>query len=158
MLKHLLLIGLLFSGTCAAKDITYTAYENGAAEYSVAIPDGILYGQGESGNHMGQVFKSEDMDAVLFTYGEGNIDDKGIDALFFDALHPDDKAERVFVYQAKGDDWFVVTGFYKQEVFYQKTLVKKDSLLKTIYFTYPKAKKALYDKITSHIAKSFKHL
>lgn len=82
MLKHLLLIGLLFSGTCAAKDITYSTYENGAAEYSVAIPDGILYGQGESGNHMGQVFKSEDMDAVLFTYGEGNIDDKGIDALF----------------------------------------------------------------------------
>ncbi len=159
LVKRLVLIGfLLVSGMVAAKGITYTLYENGSAEFVVAIPD-ILYGQGESQNGLSQVFKSADMDAVLVVDGIGNPDEKIIDDLYYDALNPDDKKERVFIYHTMGNDWFVVTGFHKDKVFYQKTILSEsDGHIKTIYFTYPKAKKAFYDKITTKIAQSFKNM
>lgn len=158
--RHLLWI-LLFaiSNHVAAKDISYTTYQNGAAEYAIDIPDDILYGQGESGNHMGQIFKSADMDAKLFTYGIGNPDEKMIDDLYFDELNPEDKDERVFTYKKMSNNWFVVTGFHQEKVFYTKTILSESTgLIKKFYFEYPKTKKSTYDDITIKLSKSFKEL
>ena len=159
-IKYLLLLFFLaFSNHVTAKDVTYTTYKNGAAEYAIDIPDDILYGQGELGNHMGQVFKSADMDAKLFTYGEGNPDNQAIDDLYFNELNPEDKDEKIFTYKALGDDWFVVTGFHGDDVFYIKTILSESTgMIKKFYFSYPKSKKTIYDKITIKMSKSFKEL
>lgn len=160
MLKPLLFTLLLtFSNLTLATDFTYTTYENGAAEYAINVPQSVLYPQGESGNHMGQTFKSADNKAKLFTYGEGNPDNKTIDDLYFDAINPEDKNDKVFTYKTQKDNWFVVTGFHKDKVFYKKSILSASSgLILSFYFEYPKAKKTLYDAMTINMSKSFKEL
>jgi hypothetical protein len=139
------------------KKIKYTSYKNSAAEFSIDVPQEILYPQGESGNHMGQVFKSTDMDAKLITYGEGNPNDMAIDDLYFDALNPDDKDYKVFTYKLLSDNWFVVTGYHNNNVFYKKTILSTNTgLILSFYFEYPKSKKSTYDDITIRMSKSFK--
>lgn len=118
-MKHILFAGLLLSLAFSASGfergkidseystknakIKFITYQNGAAEYVIDIPMEILYPQGESGNHMGQVFKSAEMDAQLFTYGKGNPDNQTIDDLFFDSLNPENKNELVFTYKIIAD-------------------------------------------------------
>ena len=152
----LLLIIFTTHISSAKENIKYEMYLNGAAEYQLLYPKGILYPQGESGNHMGQVFKSANMDAILYTFGRGNPNDLLIDYLYYEALNPDDKNERVFTYKRMGDNWFVVSGFHKNKIFYMKSFISNNGLIKTIRFRYDKSKAKLYNKITTKIAKSFK--
>ncbi|WP_020559827.1 hypothetical protein [Thiofilum flexile] len=108
---------------------------------------------------MGQIFKSIDMSAILYTSGVGNVDDKGIDELYFDALNPDDKDEKVFTYKILGDNWFVVSGYHNNDIFYKKTILSdKSGLVLSFYFKFPKSKKSFYSDITVRMSKSFKAL
>lgn len=142
MKKYLmLLLTLMISVSSIAAEIKYKVYQNDAAEFTLDVPQEILYPQGESGNHMGQIFKSADMDAKLLTYGEGNPDDKTIEDLYFDALNPDDKNEKVFTYKIQKNNWFVVTGFHNDDVFYKKTILSKTTgLIISFHFKYLKSK------------------
>lgn len=154
------LVLILFSTySWAGEKLKYTTYANSAAEFSIDVPQTLLYPQGESGNHMGQLFKSADNNAKLYTYGKGNIDEQDIEGLFQEALNPDNKDEKVITYKNMGSNWFVITGFHKDKVFYTKSILSKATgLILTFYFEYPKTQKSLYDKVTVKMSKSFKEL
>lgn len=157
--KYLLIAILTFSVPAFAGAIKYTTYANGAAEYSLVVPLEVLYAQGESDDHRGQIFKSADNQAKLLTYGAANFNDQSIDELYQDALKPENRDELVFTYKNLGTNWFVVSGFHKDKVFYKKVILSASSnLALTFDFEYPKAQKALYDEMTAKMSKSFKEL
>jgi predicted metal-dependent RNase len=51
-------------------------------------------------------------------------------------------------------DWFVVSGYAGEKVFYQKTMLK-DGVFKTFIIEYDRAQKSFYDPVTARIARSF---
>lgn len=147
---------IMFLNVCDAKNNKYEEYLNIAASYELLYPKNILYPQGESGNYMGQVFKSIDSDAILYTFGKGNPDDLTIEDIYDNELNPNDKDERVFTYKVLRDNWFVISGVHNKKIFYVKTFISDTGLIKTIRFRYDRSKSKVYDKVISIISKSFK--
>ncbi|MES2764995.1 MAG: SHOCT domain-containing protein [Bacteroidota bacterium] len=58
-------------------------------------------------------------------------------------------------YKVLKNNFFVVTGFKGDNVYYRKT-IEKDGKFKTFYTEYPKSKKAQIDPITVRMSRSFK--
>jgi hypothetical protein len=58
-------------------------------------------------------------------------------------------------YKLLKDDFFVVSGYKGDNVYYQKTVLK-DGKLKTFYTEYPKSKKEKMDPVTVRMSRSFK--
>jgi hypothetical protein len=57
-------------------------------------------------------------------------------------------------YEARGSNWFVISGVKGDAVYYVKTFVKP-STISSVWIEYPAARKADYDKVVAHVVKSF---
>jgi hypothetical protein len=62
---------------------------------------------------------------------------------------------KTVTYKLLKDDFFVVSGYKGDNVYYQKTVVK-DGKFKTFYTEYPKSKKDKIDPVTVRMSRSFK--
>ena len=144
------------TNTAFAEPLSYTTYTNTAAEFSLAIPQEVLYPQGEADNPLKQEFKSADNLAVLSVFAHGGHNET-IDEIYQKALHPSDQAERVVTYKKLGNNWFVITGFKNEEVYYTKMILSpNDGMVKGFYFHYPKLDKQVYDPITIKLSKTLR--
>lgn len=63
----------------------------------------------------------------------------------------------VVTYQARGNDWFVISGTSGGNIFYQReTLSHKAQMTEGFFMTYPSSLKQTYDPIVAWMTKSFR--
>jgi len=118
-----------------SNNISFDKYCNARFGYCIDYPIGIIYPQPESYNGDGRVFKNKQGEDILTVWGRNNSDpDFGhilIEQQFNNDLHggevEGDSKDLVITYKKLGKSFFVISGFSKGKIFYQKTIVKGDA-------------------------------
>ena len=152
---------LFIANSVIADNTKYSIYRNERFSYSISYPEGILVPQGEADNGDGQKFISKDGQVVMLVYGYNNPDDYTIDSVFKEESqsHTRQNPKREVTYKIKKNNWFVVSGTDRENIFYKKAIYDvKDNQFINFEISYPKSKRAQYDSITAAIAKSMKVL
>lgn len=145
---------------CAsASGFEWKTYTNARFGYSLEYPT-ILVPQSEATNCDGRHFISSDSKKNLLAFGNYNALLLTIEQLYKKTLDEySDEGKRVG-YKAQEKNWFVISGFDGDKVFYRKTVrhkINDDSEIDaTVIFSYPSAEKALFDKVTEQIAGSLR--
>ena len=63
----------------------------------------------------------------------------------------------VVTYKTHGDNWFVISGTKRSEIFYERHLLSHGGqMTEDFVMTYPAAAKLSYDPIVARMAKSFR--
>lgn len=139
------------------QDVTYQRYYNSKFNYSVAYPVGILVPQGEAQNGDGQKFLSKDKSIVMTVYGSHNVLNKRLEEEYRNQSRSATRENptRVVSYKTRGNDWFVVSGYDKGKVFYNKTMLRNGDF-KVLEIQYDKSLQRKLDPIVAEIAKSFR--
>lgn len=170
-IKHVSILTLVFTflsfvtyNKSLQQEIKYKNYLNQKYGFSVDYPYEILTPQGESGSGDGQIFKSKKIpDNSLSVYRD-----------YLDNLDPDVKftleigfnkevkacnqkdSKRKITYKKLDKNFYVISG-HKQngDIFYQKTIFVDENLC-TCILEYKEADKAIFNKISERVFKSFK--
>ena len=143
--------------------INFDTYCNARFAYCIEYPKGIIYPQPESQNGDGRVFKNKQGEEVLTVFGRLNADPDGgtisLEQQYDDDLHgaleENVNKDRVITYQKLGKTFFVISGYKKGKIFYQKTLLKEDAFAYAI-LEYSENEKEVFDKVSERLFKSFK--
>jgi hypothetical protein len=138
--------------TATSEDIVYHTYGNGRFGYTIKYPANILIPQGESINGDGQKFISSDGSDSLLVWGSHNALDESLQSRYNDTLK---EFGGSITYQVLKNNWFVISGYKGDKIFYQKTVFYND-IFKTFIITYKRTKRQLFDPIVPEIAGSFK--
>jgi hypothetical protein len=88
---------------------------------------------------------------LLVISGINNVLEETVDS----ELKSDLKSFKKVMYQSKGKNWFVLSGFQGLNVVYLKTFVGKGAI-NHLTITYPAARKAAYPETVTRISRSFK--
>lgn len=132
-------------------DLQYNTYANTRFDYTIKYPLNILIPQGESANGDGQKFISPIGQAVLTIWGEHNALGESLKSRYNESLN---KISGSITYKAQKDNWFVISGYQGDKIFYQKTIFNND-IIKTFTITYSKGHRQLFDPIVKEISSSF---
>jgi len=143
--------------------IQFDTYCNARFGYCIEYPEGIIYPQPESQNGDGRVFKNKQSEEVLTVFGRMNADPDGgtisLEQQYDDDLHgaleENGNKDRVITYQKLGKTFFVISGYKKGKIFYQKTILKEDAFAYAI-LEYSENEKEIFDKVSTRLFKSFK--
>jgi hypothetical protein len=140
-----------------SNDLKYENYHNSTYGFEIDYPSEILFPQGESDSHDGQIFSSKNNENELRVYRSfidvGEDSEIDLKVQFNKAIKV--KPESI-TYKKLGKDFFVISGFTdKGQIYYQKTYLFERDLF-TCLLTYNKIEKILYNKISEHIFESFK--
>ncbi len=144
------------AGKIAVPD-EYASYGNGRFSFSIDYPAKLLTPQGEAGNGDGQTFLSSDGNTKLAVWGMNNAIDPfdTIKTHFAKAIKDDKKAKRQITLKVQKENWYVLSGFEGEAIFYRKVYLVDDQFL-TMDFTYPKAQREQWDAVATRLEKSFK--
>ena len=124
----------------------YSVYENSRFNFSVEVPE-ALEPRGESDNGDGQRFSSKSGDATARVYGSHAGPCTAL-AMMADAQ------ESTITYTFARGGASVVSGYWRDRIFYKKAIRKKDRCL-MLDIEYPVRSRKLYDPVTVRMAKSF---
>jgi hypothetical protein len=134
---------------------TYTEYVNERYSYSVCYPESIFAAQGENASKDGQLFIAED-GARLRVYADYNISNKTIQDTFKDAVS-DEKSKGVVTLKTQRGNSFIISGKHNGNIFYQKTILEKDSFI-SFRAIYPETASAAYADVVTAVGKCLKPL
>ena len=144
-------------------EISFDKYCNARYSYCIDYPKAVIFPQPESQNGDGRVFKNKKAEEVLRVFGRNNSDpDFGhisLEQQYNDDLQGVDEEngnnDRVITYQKLGKTFFVISGYNKGKIFYQKTILKDGAFAYAI-LQYDENYKVTFDKVSERIFKSFK--
>lgn len=139
------------SGTPWPEKVTYETYRNDRLGYTIDYPANLMRPVEALGEGNGYRFATEDGTAVLAVYGVPDVKPDALKSLYEQELNSPD---RRVTYKTLHDDWFVISGYAGDQIFYERTL-QRDGVLKTFLLLYDASKKAYFDPITEHISFSF---
>lgn len=129
----------------------YDTYVNSRFGYSVKYPN-ILKKGSESENGDGCEFISED-GFIMKVYGSNDVSvfNKTLDEMYTDEL----KEHKDITYKVKKKNWFVISGYDGEMIFYIKKYIGTSSS-NTLYLNYPSNLRDKYYDVITVISKSFK--
>lgn len=135
----------------------YSSYSNARFSYVISYPTGLLTPQGESDNGDGQKFLSRDGQVEMIVYGSENASDHSLRDLYNSQLRSEgnDQSKRQVTYKSLRGNWFVVSGYEGDRVYYQKTIFS-GGVFKTFRIEYDKSRADVFDKVTKRVAASFR--
>ena len=135
--------------------LTYQAYRNERFRYSISYPTKLLPPKGEAADGSGQRFVSES-GAFLVVTGVRGRSAADLRELFEKQSRsaPPENPTRIVTYKVKKDDWFVVSGYERQRVWYEKAMLSKDTLA-SFHIEYDESEKQAFDPVVEKIARSF---
>ncbi|MGB4336313.1 MAG: hypothetical protein WBJ41_15850 [Chromatiaceae bacterium] len=151
------LLALFLLAPLAPAAENFQTYHNPRFDYAIEYPANLLIPQGEADNGDGQVFVSPDQQARFKIYGTHNVLEESIKDLFHKESQDvaTGKITKKVTYKRQKNNWFVISGYIGNKIFYQKTLLSNDQF-KTFYMEYPETQRHLYDHILGRMASSFK--
>ena len=136
----------------------YSTYSNRRFSYAISFPTDLLIPQGEADNGDWQKFLSRDGRAEMIVYGSQNALDQSLRDLYNSQLQGggvNDQSKKTVTYKVLRANWFVISGYEGDRVFYQKTILGR-GVFKTFRIEYDKALADVFDKVTKSVAASFK--
>jgi serine/threonine-protein kinase len=134
-----------------AENVNYERYYNSRFNYSLLYPTNILVKQQAPENDDGRTFTSPDRKIIMKVFGSHNVFDKNIQNLYREELN---QPNQTVTYKRLADNWFVISGYENNRVFYNKTLLHQGDVL-TLSIDYDKALQSKFDPIVAAISRSF---
>ena len=133
-------------------------YQNDRYGTTIDYPD-LFKAEPPPDNDDGRRFKSADGAefAVFASYGALDFDLAGYQRYILEKLGPG----KAVTYQARGDDWFVISGTKGDGIFYERYMLSHgkemaEGFVEGFVMSYPAALKQTYDPIVARMAKSFR--
>lgn len=149
-------------GVCLVADARvaqerYSTYRNARFSYVISYPTDLLTPQGESDNGDGQKFLSRDGQVEMSVYGSENASDQSLRDLYQSQLRREgnDQSKSQVTYKVLRGNWFVVSGYERERIYYQKT-ISSGGVFKTFRIEYDKSRADVFDKVTKKVAASFR--
>jgi hypothetical protein len=170
-MKHAYLIIILFLGfsfyQSASQNIklTFETICNDRYGFCVDYPKKILYPQPLSGNGDGRYFSNKKGDHILTTYGRRNY--TGGEKISLGEQYEEDlrseelvdeiigTEKKVITYSKLGNSFFVISGFYRGHIFYEKVVLRVEGFAYAI-LVYDENEKKIYNQVVDRIFKNFK--
>ena len=147
------LAAALPSALLAAAD-NWLTYHNDRFGTTIDYPDRFK-AEPPPDNDDGRKFTSTD-GATFLVYASLNVDEFNL-AQFQDFELKNLDPGQVVTYNARGDDWFVISGTNGAKIFYQRHLLShRGELTETFSIEYPAAAKQDYVVIVARMAKSLR--
>lgn len=134
--------------TAAPVPMTYTAFTDDAGGYRAVYPS-TFRGQATP-NHIGQRFVSPDGRAEIVTVAVPAP--VGLEQAYASAASG---ANREVSYQARGEHWYVVSGYEGDTLFYEK-VIAGNGQFKSLRVTVPREERDRYDGVIEQISHGFK--
>ena len=140
-----------------SKDVNQTTYNyktycNDRFGFCIEYPS-KLYPQGESGSGDGQKFISKDSQTILMAYRDFRIYDRDeLQESYYEDLKA---ANTVITYKKLGNNYYVISGYKNNKIFYQKSIIRGQGLC-TAIIEYPESEKNYYNKVCENIFRTFK--
>jgi len=151
LLAALLLMPGLDSARAQSGD-GWTVYENARFGTAVEYPARLFALVQRSANGDGATFASDDGRLRFLVFGQHNYDGLGIRALAVrDAA--DDRFDDV-TYRKTGRDWYVLSGYAGDDIFYRKAVLGRDGVVHVLEITYPPSEKGRMDPVVARMAGS----
>jgi hypothetical protein len=143
---------LLAAGVAKADD--WLAYHNDRYGTTIDYPD-VFTMQRPPDSDDGRDFKSA-AGADFWVAASYNALDFNV-AKYHDFVVKNLDPGAVVTYQARGDNWFVISGTKGAEIFYERHMVSHGAqLTESFAISYPATLKQTYDPIVARMAKSFR--
>ncbi|MFB6276375.1 MAG: hypothetical protein ABEI32_09555 [Halothece sp.] len=135
--------------------VKYQKYQNERFDYQVKYPAQILTPQQAPTNGDGQTFQSPEGQIVMQVYGRHNTLSDSLNERYQEMLqkHADSSNGKI-TYRKKDNNFFVVSGYRGNWVFYRKTILDNNQL-KTLEFSYHRSFQPKFDSIVREVANSF---
>jgi hypothetical protein len=141
---------------------TFSTYCNERFSYCIGYPVFLIYPQPETGSADGRVFTNKQGEEVLRVFGKlipyRNTKPISLEEQYNNDFWEieNDKALNDLVITEKrlSKTYYILSGYTKSRVFYQKTIVKNLAFAYVI-LQYEKAEKNIYDKVAGKILDSF---
>jgi|GEM_PF-2206009 len=131
----------------------WASYENGLFGWQIEYPANLLAPLPLTDNNAARGFRSADGAAELIVYGGPNdFGDVGRYRKFILGLgrHQD------LTYGPVGEDWFVLSGYRANRIFYEKYVFSEDrEMVHAFALEYPRDQKDLYNEIAAQMSHSF---
>ena len=132
----------------------YATYKNARFGYSLQYPT-FLAPQPEAQNGDGRRFLSRDGKTILTVFGRHNAFDRTLRAEHAKALADWRKDGAKVTYSRVGKGYFALSGYVGGNIFYEKTLMKRDQF-HTFFYEYPRAQKKVMDAPVNRSFASFR--
>lgn len=133
-------------------NVNYERYYNDRFNFSVFYPGGLLNKQDAPQNNDGRTFVSPDRNIVMKVFGSYNVQDENIESLYNQQLN---QTNREVTYKTLEDDFFVVSGYENNQVFYNKVMFDNNRML-NLNIDYNKSLQPEFDPIVAEISNSFR--
>lgn len=134
-------------------------YCNPRFGYCIDYPKDMFYPQPESQNGDGRIFLNKNKAEVLIVYGTMCITPEGNDKSLREQLEDDIQniisEKGKLTYKKIGINFYVLSGYKNDKIFYQKTILKEDVFACAI-LQYNETEKNDYNIIAKLIFESFK--
>lgn len=137
----------------AASDV-YRRYTNSRFGTSVLYPSTLVTPERESRLGEGRQFWSRDRKVSLRVFATRNSPRRSLQVQL-DRVRGDWKADRARVtYARSGTDWFVLSGYVENDIFYEKTVLK-DGVFHTLIWEYPRQMRRRLDEPVTRSVQAF---
>jgi hypothetical protein len=140
----------------AERDLEYTTYVDPRFGAAITYPSSVFVI--DKGNH-DQFTKFISMDGLANFYLINMHSDPGwiIEDLAAEAEAAFAQENALITYRRMKNDWFVLSGFISDNIFYRKTIVSNDGkVTSTFQINFPKEQKPFYYDIVERMSWSFK--
>jgi len=131
-------------------------YTNARFGYRINYPENMLLPQGESDNGDGQRFISVNGDIEMTVSGINNVLNSTLMTQFKQDILEKAKLNKTVTFQLIKRDFYIISGYIKDKIYYQKTILK-DDIFMTLCIVYPANQRSIIDPMVSEISKSFRY-
>lgn len=134
------------------------SYRNETLGYTITYPKDILTLNEDTANKEEQIFTPAEGSALLRIFSDKRVDKKSGKEITFNEAYEADSSDgkaRQITQRSLNPTNYVVAGVEGNKIFYQKTLMKNNSLV-TAKLTYTKEEKKTFDAIIASMFGSFK--
>ncbi len=132
-------------------NVLYETYANYRFDFSLVYPENIVSMESAPTNNDGRTFTSPNENIVIKAYGAHNISDNTISDLYRDTLS---RVDGNVTYERQEDNWFVISGYEGDRVFYIKEIIAHDDIL-TLDIRYDRNLQNRFDPVVATISNSF---
>lgn len=153
-IRIITLLLLLLCQTASFAQDNFQTYRNARFGYSIAYPANLLIAQPEADNGDGRKFKSRDGKIVLTVFGRQNVFNRTLKGESEKAIGDWKKDGAKVTYWKRGKDYFAISGYVGNNIFYEKT-VGRNNQFYTYFYEYPKTLKKRMDVPVNRAFASF---
>lgn len=138
---------------------TYQKYCNRRFEFCLEFPSDLLTQEPESENGDGTTFFDKNRDEKLRVWGAPDTDSEG-EEMDLSTWFVSEKKDFVayggqISYELFQDDWFVISGTLKGDIYYRKTLLKKTGFVNAV-LQYHSSEKESFNSVVENLNRSLK--